>query len=543
MKKPAAIAASLALCVSGLALVQTAAAPASERQAPRATQSYTPPPLRWHACDDDNLKKAGAECADLVVPLDYSRPTGRKITVAVSRIKHTSPEASYQGVMLVNPGGPGGSGLGLSILGSGKYVPGDADLTYDWIGFDPRGVGDSRPTLSCDPRFFGYNRPSFIPTTKALERVWLRRSADYAAACKRSPGAVLLDHVKTVDNVADMESLRIALGQSQINYYGFSYGTYLGQVYASQHPNRVRRFVWDGVVDPRRAWYNGNLDQDRAFQKTINVYFGWLARHHTVFGLGRTARQVSAGFYKERRLLDRRAAGGAVGPDELTDVMLSAGYYVYDWVGIGRDYAALVKRGDYRGIKRRYRESNSVAPGGDNGYAMYLGTQCSDTQWPTSWAKIRRDNWRTYRVAPFETWDNAWFNGPCSYWPAKAGHLVRVTGARVHTPMLLISETLDAATPYSGALEVRRRFPTASLIEGVGGTTHAGSLSGVACTDDAIGRYLADGTVPARLPGSRSDLRCPPVPQPDPSAPDASQRAASAPAVTLKELLATAQVR
>jgi pimeloyl-ACP methyl ester carboxylesterase len=544
VKKPTVVVAALVMCVSGLALLQPAAAPAVERPAHHTasrTQGYTPPPLRWHACEDATLKKAGIECADLVVPLDYGRPAGRTITLAVSRLKHTSPEAGYQGVMLVNPGGPGGSGLGLSVLGSGRYVPGDGDLTYDWIGFDPRGVGSSRPILSCNPRYFGYDRPSFIPVTRSLERVWLRRSAGYAAACRRAPGAVLLNHVKTVDSVADLESLRKALGQTTINYYGFSYGTYLGQVYASLHPNRVRRFVWDGNVDPRGVWYRANLNQDRAFQRTINIYFGWLARHHDVFGLGRTQRQVATGFYRERRKLDLRAAGGAVGPDELTDVLLSAGYYVNDWVEIGRDYAALVRKGDYRGIKRRYREGNPVTAGGDNGYAMYLATQCSDTRWPTSWTKIRQDNWRTHRVAPFETWDNAWFNGPCSFWPARPGRLVHVTGARVHSSILLVNETLDAATPYPGALELRRRFPTASLIQGVGGTTHAGSLNGVACTDDAIGRYLADGTVPARLPGNRSDLRCPPVPQPDPKA-AAGQRAAGAQMSTLRELLAQAQL-
>jgi hypothetical protein len=112
----------------------------------------------------------------------------------------------------------------------------------------------------------------------------------------------------------------------------------------------------------------------------------------------------------------------------------------------------------------------------------------------------------------------------------------------VHSSILLVSETLDAATPYSGALEARRRFPTASLIEGVGGTTHAGSLSGVACTDDTIGRYLADGTVPARTAGNHSDLKCPPVPQPDPTTPPTSQRANGAQLVTLRQLLAKAQI-
>ena len=84
--------------------------------------------------------------------------------------------------------------------------------------------------------------------------------------------------MKTTDTVKDMESLRKALGQQQINFYGFSYGTYLGQVYATQHPDRVRRFVWDGTVDPQRVFYKSNQDQDRAFQKTFDIYFRWLAK-------------------------------------------------------------------------------------------------------------------------------------------------------------------------------------------------------------------------------------------------------------------------
>ncbi|HEX8508388.1 MAG TPA: alpha/beta fold hydrolase, partial [Propionibacteriaceae bacterium] len=270
MKKAAAVGGGLALVLAGMAAPSPASGIPSTTLAPApASSGYTPRPLVWGACESPTLQSFGSQCANLVVPLDYARPNGRTITLAVSRLKHTSPDADYQGVMLANPGGPGASGLTLSIFGQGSFIPGDGDLTYDWIGFDPRGVGSSTPALSCDPSFFGYDRPNYTPRTRALEKVWLQRSEGYAKACRRSDAAALLPHMKTTDNVADMESLRKALGESQINYYGFSYGTYLGQVYASLHPNRVRRFVWDGVVNPARAWYAANLDQDKAFQKTI----------------------------------------------------------------------------------------------------------------------------------------------------------------------------------------------------------------------------------------------------------------------------------
>jgi len=150
---------------------------------------------------------------------------------------------------------------------------------------------------------------------------------------------------------------------------------------------------------------------------------------------------------------------------------------------------------------------------------MYLATECTDTQWPQSWKVWRRDNWRTHAIAPFFTWGNAWFNAPCRHWAGDvAARLPRVNGAHVQAGVLLIAETLDAATPFEGSLEIRSRFPRSALIEGVGGTTHAGSLSGVPCVDDAVAAYLTDGTLPPRKPGRRSDLKCDPIPPPDPTA-------------------------
>jgi hypothetical protein len=172
-----------------------------------------------------------------------------------------------------------------------------------------------------------------------------------------------------------------------------------------------------------------------------------------------------------------------------------------------------VHNGDASGLIDLY----GTPPFDDNGYAIYLAVQCTDVQWPLDWNKWRRDNWRTFLRAPFETWGNAWFNAPCVYWHAQAGKPVKIDGSKVKDA-LLIEETNDAATPFPGALEARRLFPHSVLIEGDGGTTHAGSLSGVACTDDTIANYLATGALPARKSGNRSDVHCDPVPQPDPTA-------------------------
>lgn len=473
--------------------------------------------IHWTSCSDSDLHAAGAQCGNLKVPLDWTKPSGPTISLALAIVRHTSSAADYQGVMLTNPGGPGGGGTYLATLG--QYVPQHAGDTYDWVGFDPRGVGASRPALRCISQFFHGNRPDYQPTTKALETVWRKRTHAYSIACGKNGGA-LLSHLKTVDTVHDMEAIRVALGVSQLNFYGFSYGTYLGQVYATLFPSRVRRMVLDSNVDPRRVWYAANLDQDIAFEKTMGKWFGWVAKNNSTYHLGATRSAVEKLFYREQAALHRKPAGGQVGSDEWNDIFLSAGYYQSTWPDLGSLFSSWVHTHKASALITEFRGTDT--PGDDNEYAVYDAVQCTDKQWPTTWSVWRRDNDATYKVAPFETWSNAWYNAPCRTWPAKAGTPVTVNGAKA-PPILLIDETLDAATPYSGSLWIRHLFPKSRLLAVVGGTSHANSLDGNACVDNAVAAYLATGALPSRRPGAlRSDRSCQPMPEPVPASVPAS---------------------
>jgi len=471
---------------------------------------YEPPPIPWGTCPTNSLRNAGAQCGLLTVPLDYANPSGTKIQLMVSRIAHKTSDADYQGVMLVNPGGPGGSGLGLARLG--EFVPNNAGDPYDWIGFDPRGVGRSVPSLSCDGDYFAPGRPYYVPETPDLRRRWWDKTRQYARDCGAA-AAALLAHTKTTDWVADMESIRKALGADKINYYGFSYGTYLGQVYSTLHPDRVRRMVFDGVVNPTRVWYDANLDQDVQFDKNIRIFFDWIAEHDATYHLGTDGAALLDRYYSIQQTLRADPAFGTFGPSEWNDIFVSAAYYVYGWEDVAQVFAAAV-HGDFAPAADFY--GDPTGPGSDNTYANYLAVQCTDVQWPQGWGKWEKDNSALNESAPFLTWNNAWYNAPCRYWPAAAGTPTDVNGSNV-PGILLIEETNDAATPWAGAIEVRKRYPSAVLIEGVGGTTHAGSLSGVECTDNRIADYLLTGTLPARLSGDRSDVQCDPVPPPNPA--------------------------
>lgn len=501
----AAVAAAAALTS---VVAPTVAAPPS----PRATAPV--PPIHWGRCDDDVLEVAHAQCGMLTVPLDHADPDGPTIRLAVARVLHT--RSPYRGVVLTNPGGPGGSGTTLARLGA--YVPGRVGATYDWYGVDPRGVGESQPALTCDPSYFAWDRPPYVPRTSRLMRAWRARTERYADDCGSAAARRLLPHLRTTDTAADLDLLRQAIGADRITYYGFSYGTYLGQVYATLYPDRVRALVLDGVIDPRRVFYRSNLDQDRAFEYTFGRFLRWVGRHHDVYHLGDGATAVRASYERlHRRLTRHPAGGGRVGPDELDDALLLAAYYNVYYPYVADAWSALARHDRASGIKRLYRSSNPTGPQADNGYAIYLGTECTDAPWPHDWRTWREDSWRVHRRAPFLTWSNAWYNAPCRTWPATSGPRVDVTGAGFHAPVLLLSETRDAATPYAGALAVRRIFPTARLVAGVGGTSHAVSLSGVACTDDTIADLLRDGSLPPRRSGNRADKKCPPVQPPPPS--------------------------
>ena len=469
-------------------------------------------PIAWGPCTDPTLVAAGGECGYLSVPLDHDHPDGAKIQLAVGRIKHKVPDSQYQGVMITLPGGPGGSGLYLGARGA--KLPNAAGDAYDWIGFDPRGVGSSKPALSCDPNYMDYNRPNYLPVTPQLEQTWLQRSKSYADACAQKNDNTLLQHMKTTDSVKDIDSIRAALGVRQASFYGFSYGTYLGQVYGTLFPQAVRRMVLDSTVDPRDVFYQSNLNQDVAFDRNIRIWFDWVAKYDSVYHLGATGAAVQRVFDEQLAKLSFQPAGGVIGPDEWLDVFLQAAYYQLRWPSLGDAFAKFVNQGDWQTMKTLFETYGGR--GDDNGFAVYLAVQCTDVQWPTNWNQWRADNWRTFLRAPYFTWMNAWYNAPCVYWPAKAGKPVDVDGRGVQS-VLMIDETLDAPTPYEGSLEVRKRFPGAVLVAEPGGTSHAITPRGNACVDDKISDYLLTGALPARKPGNRADALCDPLPQPVPA--------------------------
>jgi pimeloyl-ACP methyl ester carboxylesterase len=466
--------------------------------------------LTWQNCSN------GMRCAGLRVPLNYAHPGGRTISLALSEVPASAPASQRQGILLVNPGGPGGSGLSLASFVAQGLVPSVA-ARYDIIGFDTRGVGSSRPALHCDPAFFARERPNYIPANKAAEQVMIRRARTYAADCQKKYGW-LLPYMTTANIARDMDQIRAATGQAKLSYFGYSYGTYIGQVYATLFPARVHRMVLDSTVDPTGAWYADNIAQDYAFQGRMNAFYAWAARYDNVYRLGSTSVQVRRSYYTTRSKLIAhpipQQAGPSIGPDELDDTFVAGGYNNGYWPELAGAIAAYLHGGSTDQLVSVF---NQIGKQNENEFAVYNAVECADVAWPRSWARWDADTRKVYRTAPFETWDNAWFNAACAFWPVHGPAMPMKIGAPGLPGILMLQGTLDAATPYAGAQNAHRQLPTAKMVVVRGGGNHGQSLAFPAntCVNGYLNRYLATGALPS-APGL-VNATCAPLPDPTPS--------------------------
>jgi pimeloyl-ACP methyl ester carboxylesterase len=518
--KKLVVAAATAGLLSGLVVFGATGASATAD----VSEAFRPASLEWHACQSDIVAGAKAydglgpvqvskivQCAELQVPLDYAHPDGQKVTLELTRTPHTGTGAA-KGDIVVNPGGPGGEG---ALFGPSVFAQNSAPMqaAYNVIGFDPRGIGFSTPRLSCDVNNSNAPRPAYGAGGEKMDAVWLKKSKDYADACFKQFGAGskldLLDHIKTIDSVRDMNTIRAALGHQKLDYYGASYGTYLGQTYATVFPERVGRMVLDGNVGPKDVWYDAQLAQDVAFDKNIEYYFGWIAKYDNRYHLGDTQPKVRKFYHDLLAKLTTQAVTfkdpqtgvvAAVGPDELVDVIQNAAYQRSQ--AVWNQYASALSA---------YKSGDDVTFGGtfgaqttggsdDNSFAVYNAVQCTDVQWPQSWKKWHADAVRVNAEASFETWGNVWFNAPCLFWHAKAGTPVNVGHTKdLPNNILMFQATEDAATPYAGALELHKILKGSHLVVQDGDRTHCivhrGDLrpGGVDSYYDA---YFLNGTLP-----------------------------------------------
>ncbi|WP_225839476.1 alpha/beta hydrolase [Streptomyces sp. NK08204] len=471
--------------------------------------------IDWQDCPADWGLETQIKCGWVTVPLDYAHPYGKQIKLAVDHILSTGTEQEHQGALVYNPGGPGGSGLRFPrrVVNSAPVWVNIAKA-YDFVGFDPRGVGHSAPISCVDPQeFVKAPKADPVPDTEADKTAQRKLAREYAEGCAERSGE-MLPHMTTPNTARDLDVIRAALGEQKLNYLGVSYGTYLGAVYGTLFPGHLRRMVVDSVVDPSRKniWYQANLGQDIAFEGRWKDWEDWVAANDAAFHLGTTRDAVQAKWLDLRATAKKNPIGGVVGPAELISFFQSAPYYDSAWVPVATVFSKYVA-GNTQALVDAAAPNMADTAGNisaENGNAVYTAVECADAKWPTDWRKWDRDNTRLNQDYPFMTWANAWMNLPCATWPTKQ---LTPTDVRTHRglpPVLIVQSTRDAATPYQGAVELHHRFQGSRLITERDAGSHGVTGLVNPCINTRVDAYLIDGKL------DTSDVTCAPHATPKP---------------------------
>jgi pimeloyl-ACP methyl ester carboxylesterase len=466
--------------------------------APRAINRFYQQTLGWKDCG------SGFQCATLRVPLDYGHPSGQTIGIAVIRRPAGDP-GHRLGSLLINPGGPGASGLDFARSASEVLDP-SLLAQYDVVGFDPRGVGQSAP-ITCldDAQMDAFVAEDPDPQTPAEQDQVIAEAELFARQCKaHSPG--LLSHISTRDAARDLDVLRQALGDRRLAYLGFSYGTFLGATYADLFPARVGRLVLDGALDPRLTAAELGRDQAAGFETALRSFMSDCAKLSTC-PLG--ADPAAA----EQRLADLLSSIRAHPLPGTTNRPLDVGlaetgiiltlYSNSTW-SLLRRALRLALAGDGRGLLQLADSYNGRDPSGhysSNEAAANTAINCLDYPGARSVTDVTAQLPSYRQASPIFGAAVAWSGLPCAYWPvAPVGkpHTIRAAGAR---PILVIGTTRDPATPYRWAQGLAAQLSSGVLLthEGDGHTAYG---RGSTCVDQAVDAYLLKGVPPAR------GLRC-----------------------------------
>lgn len=493
-----AVLAASALAPAALAApAPSAATPARTTAAayPPELTSYYTQTLDWSRCDE------GLQCSWLTVPLDYADPSGPTIRLRVSRTLASSPAAGRQGSLVVNPGGPGASGLDFPAYIAAAIAPKVA-TEFDIVGFDTRGVGQSQPvTCMTGRQTTRWLRADSAPDTLAEQRRLLSLAARLARGClERSPA--IARHLGSVETVRDMDILREAIGDERLNFLGYSYGTYLGTLYAERFPANVGRFVLDGALDPSLDIMQVSKGQSDGFQLAMTRFARDCTSHRSCPWPG-PARRVLRGINEILAEVDRRPLPTESGRPLVQAEVLSALFYaMYSpslWSML-RQALAQARVGDGNGLQSF--ADYAVERTGPHTYATNMASAfpaiaCWDAPAAPGITGLRAAAaaWSRGARVPDMARAMSWGNAPCSQWFGHSGRVPAPASTTTSAPILVVGTTYDPATPYSWSTALSRQLPTSTLLtfRGDGHTAFGGNSR---CIDSAVNEYLLTGATP-----------------------------------------------
>ncbi|MGI8814538.1 MAG: alpha/beta hydrolase [Pseudonocardia sp.] len=485
----------------------SSASPAAQRD---DLQKFYAQKLAWKGCaefspDPETQAKFASpklDCTYLEVPLDYAQPAGKTAQIAVLRQKATQ-QSQKIGSLVINPGGPGGSGIEAAVTTVSPGIVGSPlEQRFDLVGFDPRGVGASKPAIQC-----------FTPAERDADRldvdldnspVGVARQEgkikDYVNKCEQRSGKDLLANAGTRDVAKDMDILRQALGDQKLTYLGYSYGTQIGYTYAEAFPQNVRALVLDGALDPSQSKIDEIVKQAEGFQKAFDAFAASCTKQPGC-PLGQDPKNANAAFRKLVDPLETKAAplagGRKLSYNDAVIGVIQALYSEQLWSPLQRSLTELASGQGGRilmllaDIYQGRRDDGTYEFGLD----AFAAIGCVDDKPITDPAVWLEADKRARVVAPFR--DDGHGPSPvrdaCAFWPVpntSEPHLPNVTGL---PQVMVISGTNDPATPYQAGVNLAKAINARLLT--AEDNQHTVALQGNRCVDDYVTKYFLDPSV------------------------------------------------
>ncbi|KAB2349484.1 alpha/beta hydrolase [Actinomadura rudentiformis] len=500
-----------ALVSAGCSLIGSDDGADAKRPPAAALEQFYTQKISWKDCGQ------GFQCGTLKVPLDYSKPGGEKIDIAVNRLRASDER---QGSVLLNPGGPGASGL-EAARGSGPAMDRQLRERFDIVGFDPRGVGKSTP-VSCPSGSTGDGATAgttsgtgATDTTGTTDtdvqldtetRLELQAARLTAAACQKT-SARLLPHVGTVNAARDMDVLRAVLGDRRLNYVGWSYGSELGATYANMFPDRIRTMVLDGATDLSQGYLQQQMAQAKGREATLRAFVADCLKIADC--PLKSAGTVEAGV---KRITELRESadlnplsnsttdGTSLDGFAVTNAIGAALYDKANWPLLSEALTSAITNRDGTALYQFLIDTEGLI-----GIGQYEAVTCADhPRFDRATALQAAENAK--REAPNFSdalVKTAWMT--CESWAAPATKKVPVPRAEGSAPILVVGTANDPATPYEASKALVKQLDNARLISYDGSGHSAYLKAGSNCINDRVHRYLIETELP------KEGLHCPAI--------------------------------
>ena len=439
------------------------------------------------------------ECATIEVPLDYDQPDGRRIDLAMLKRPADDQDAKV-GTLFVNPGGPGVSGVQFARLADALFTQPVLE-NFDVVGWDPRGVGQSTSiTCMTDEQTDTLLAADGTPDTGAEVKRLVELNEDFTRGCTEDDDA-LIPELGTFNSAQDLDVLRASVGDQRLSYFGASYGTELGAVYAELFPERVGRMVLDGALDPAVRGVELSTGQLEGFQGATDAFIDdCLDREGCP--LGPTPDDAEDQLTALLDDIDTRPLPTQSGR-QLTDALATTGMSsaMYSeaagWPALRLGLAQALD-GDgsvLLALADAYSERKADGTYASNVNSAFPAISCTDRPGSRSVAQVRRTIPKYEKVSPIFGKTFAWSGLSCRDWPVADGDFPTTVTAKGASPIVVVGTTRDPATPYAWSVSLADSLASGVLVSR-DGDGHTGYNAGNACVDDAVDAYLVSGTVP-----------------------------------------------